>query len=1596
MKHSTSEPVRSAYLLAWPLAILALVLVPLSPTQATPDAISLDLDLPSLSLNISAGDTAVFDAQDVQWLSPSGRPAIPYKVLHVLVPPGADLSTVQVDIEPAYTSFGRPMDIEPTPPIATLVNGQQVVVWPENARIADGRDLDVYDTDDFWPQDDLEILSVGKLRQYQLVEIAVPLIKYNPVARQTRTLTQANLTVAFDDQGYSRRVRAFSQADTLGKDRLAQLVANAGDIALAYDPCSVETPVAATAAQSAAAPTNLGYAIVTTNSIKEASDALADFIAHKQAMGFDVYVVTEDHFGGGTGDTAANNIRDYLQANYDSLGLQYVLLLGNPHPTSGDIPNKICIDNQATDFFYADLSGNWDNDGDGTYGEWGHDTTTGGIDRYYEVLVGRIPYYGDIAAVDGILQHAIDYQQKHATSNAWRRNALLPMKPLDGSTPAYGLGENIKNSFLNPYGWGYYRLYDSNYGLNPAPEATPCSTSGVTAAWKSDPYYGLVVWLTHGNYNLAASVTDTGQVPQLDDDHPSMVYQGSCLNAQPEYSNNLSYILLKDKAVAATISATRLSWYYVGQNSFTNTTSIGGFAYQYAQRLIADEMPCAQAFYDLKQDLGPGIWKNFLVMNLYGDPSIGFFHFCKPFDGFEYHAAQGQAIEAPIAKTYTVTNGTNDYFDWSVTKTAACLEVFPDHGILQPDRDIDVHVVLAATPDMGCYEYLPGQTLNVPDDYATVQAAIDAANEADTIVVATGTYNENINFNGKNITLTSSDPDDPATVAATVLQGDATTSVVTFAGNETSATALIGFTITGGSSYVGGGILGNGANANISRCVITDNSASWAAGIAQSHGTIDRCTVSHNQATYNGGGIGGCHGQILSCLVSDNLAGGFGGGLVDCDADIANCTFAYNIAEDDDVPEETGGAIKFCDGTVTNCIMSGNSGWQVADSQCVITYTLYGGPEEDGNINGDPLFVDSASGNYRLQASSPCVDVATTQPPAVLPETDIDGASRWIDDYAALGTACDMGALELDQGATLHVPAQYPTIQQALDAANSGDTILVAPGTYNENIAFDGKNLHLTSLDPDDPDTVAATIIQGDGSTSVVTFSGSEKASCRLAGFTITGGGNTVSSGGVRGNTCTATISRCTITGNVATYGGGLGGCNGLIERCTISGNIADAYGGGFAGCHGTIANCLVIENTAGTHGGGINNCDGNIVNCTVARNVALDTDVPAETGGGFNMCDGNITNCIIWQNSDWQVTDSSALISYTLWGGASDPGNINADPLFVDPDNGDYSLQSDSPCINAAIADSQLVANTDLLGNPRGGVVNPLAALHQDTLEFFRDGDLHKTRPITLNIYHPMIGHWQLDGNATDDAPYDFNGATHGSPAWTSQGILGSALDLDGVDDYVTLPVDIFDPSKPFSFFAWVKIDDVTLAQPQILLQQEGENGRGLLYRDVTEPAVLFSYLGSQVNQATATPFDQAGKWRLIGITYDDQQNLTFYIDGLRDETVHVNGEPEQSPLRLGAWKFDDKFWKGKVDDVRLYSCALTDAQVAALSVQATGVPICLEPPAADLNQDCRVDILDLNTLLLSWPDTYDFDDFARLANHWLACTLITTDYCP
>ncbi len=87
-----------------------------------------------------------------------------------------------------------------------------------------------------------------------------------------------------------------------------------------------------------------------------------------------------------------------------------------------------------------------------------------------------------------------------------------------------------------------------------------------------------------------------------------------------------------------------------------------------------------------------------------------------------------------------------------------------------------------------------------------------------------------------------------------------------------------------------------------------------------------------------------------------------------------------------------------------------------------------------------------------------------------------------------------------------YVLADYLTTQSAIDASSNGDEIIVSPGTYKENINFKGKNIILRSTDPSNPAVVASTIIDGNKAGPVVTFSGSERPTCVLSGFTITNG----------------------------------------------------------------------------------------------------------------------------------------------------------------------------------------------------------------------------------------------------------------------------------------------------------------------------------------------------------------------------------------------------------------------------------------------------------------------------------------------------------
>lgn len=144
-------------------------------------------------------------------------------------------------------------------------------------------------------------------------------------------------------------------------------------------------------------------------------------------------------------------------------------------------------------------------------------------------------------------------------------------------------------------------------------------------------------------------------------------------------------------------------------------------------------------------------------------------------------------------------------------------------------------------------------TIYVPDDYSTIQGAIDVSTNGDTIIVRSGTYGENIDFIGKAITVTSDQGPN-----VTVIAGNSNGSVVTFETGEGSTTVLDGFTITNGYAYLdgGGGICCLKSSPTIKNNCITGNSASdHGGGIYCENGSpiIENNTITGNIANYGSG-----------------------------------------------------------------------------------------------------------------------------------------------------------------------------------------------------------------------------------------------------------------------------------------------------------------------------------------------------------------------------------------------------------------------------------------------------------------------------------------------------------------------------------------------------------------------------------------------------------------------------------------------------------------------------------------------------------------------------------------------------------------------
>ncbi len=338
-----------------------------------------------------------------------------------------------------------------------------------------------------------------------------------------------------------------------------------------------------------------------------------------------------------------------------------------------------------------------------------------------------------------------------------------------------------------------------------------------------------------------------------------------------------------------------------------------------------------------------------------------------------------------------------------------------------------------------------------------------------------------------------------------------------------------------------------------------------------------------------------------------------------------------------------------------------------------------------------------------------------------------------------------------------HSPAQaFRTIQRGLNVAASGHTVIVLDGTYtgngNRELNFNGKSLTLTSQNGPE-----STIIDGLNSNRAFLFNHDEGPDSVVSGFTLT--------------QCRA-------------YQGAAITCESsspLIDNCVMTANVSNFGGAVYLGnSDAQLVNCLLVGNASATGTGGAIRCEnGNhqpvLRNCTVADNHS------AGAGGGLWCRYSNVTlaNCIFWgnqavgQGQQLSASYGSLTVQYSdVQGGQAgvemiggslvwNPGNLNADPLFGDPQSEDYHLRSErgryypkldvwildsqtSPCIDAGDAADELGEERE----PNGERINmgafggtALASLTPADCELVRDEN--EDGQIDYDDLFIRIDHW-------------------------------------------------------------------------------------------------------------------------------------------------------------------------------------------------------------------------------------------------------------
>ena len=587
--------------------------------------------------------------------------------------------------------------------------------------------------------------------------------------------------------------------------------------------------------------------------------------------------------------------------------------------------------------------------------------------------------------------------------------------------------------------------------------------------------------------------------------------------------------------------------------------------------------------------------------------------------------------------------------------------------------------------------------INVPTDQPTIQAGINSAVNGDTVLVATGTYVENINYNGKNIVIGSLflTTLDTTYISQTIIDGNQNGSVVTFESGEDSTAVLVGFNITNGYAsesgggilciydsnpslvnvaisgnsalYVGGGILCENSSPSLVNVTITGNSVTWGGGggiyCTNSNPSLVNVTITDNNADYGGGGIY-CRINSSPSLINVTITGnsatwGEGGGIycTSSNLSLVNVTIAGNSAYH-------GGGIYLEDSNSTlqdvmiseNSCSDGGGGIYSENSDLILfgvtimkndAYYAGGGVYfEDSNPLFDPdnrcnIYLNHAmNGNdmYSDALLNVIVDTFTVLNPTGFHTSPIENFTFDILQGTVIQTEAD-----------LYVSPEGDNNNSGLTADDPLKTIYFACAKTLAD-SLNPQTIHLLDgiyspatngeyFPVSIPDYVN---LSGDTENGVTLDAEGldsvigiyDHQKIIISNLTITGGSRNYGGGGIYCYNSSPSLVNVTIIGNSAYHGSGIYCCNNSSP---------------------SLVNVTITGNSANTNGGGIYCYDSNpsLVNVTITGNSV------SNKGGGIYCYDSNpsLVNVTITGNSAWHgggiyCNDNSnpSLVNCILW----------------------------------------------------------------------------------------------------------------------------------------------------------------------------------------------------------------------------------------------------------------------------------------------------------------------------------------------------------